>query len=133
MSIVSIRAALEVALNAMTPALATAWENAAFVPVVGVPYQEVNLLLAPPDNLTFGDTHMELGFMQVKLMYPLQTGAAAATARAELIRSVFRRGTSFVSGGRTVVIQKTPSISVGGVEGDRWSLVVKIRFYCNVT
>jgi hypothetical protein len=39
MSLIAIRAALESALNGMSPALSTNWENTAFVPVQGTPYQ----------------------------------------------------------------------------------------------
>lgn len=132
MSAVKIRAALEVALNAMSPALSTAWENAAFVPVPGTPYQQVNVLFASPDNIEFGRTHRESGFMQVKLMYPLQVGTSAAAARAELIRSTFYRGASFTSSGVTVVVERTPEISPGSVDGDRYAIPVKVRFFANI-
>lgn len=133
MSTISIRAALEVALNAMTPPLSTAWENAAFAPVAGTPYQAVNVLFVSPDNQVMGRPHIELGFMQVKLMYPLQVGTAVVAARAELIRQTFYRGASFSSGGVTVVINKTPEISPGSVDGDRWAVPVKVRFFSNIT
>ena len=132
MSTVSIRAALEVALNAMTPVLSTAWENAPFLPVAGTPYQAVHVLFASPDNVTFGSAHIERGYMQVKLMYPLQVGTAVVAARAEAIRTAFKRGNSFTSGGVTVHIEKTPEISPGTVEGDRFALPVKVRFFSNV-
>lgn len=132
MSTVHIRAALEVALNAMSPPIATAYENSPFKPVAGTPYQQVNILLAPPDNETFGTRHIERGFMQVKLMYPLQVGTAVVAARAEAIRTAFKRGNSFTSGGLTVRVEKTPEVSPGSVDGDRWSVPVKVRFFCNV-
>jgi len=133
MSIVAIRAALEVALNAMSPALSTAWENAAFAPVPGTPYQAVSLKWAQPDNVEFGSRHRELGFMEVKLMYPLQVGTSVAAARAELLRTTFYRGASFASGGVTVRIDKTPEVSPGAVEGDRFALPVKVRFFANIS
>lgn len=132
MSVVAVRAALETALNAMSPALSTAWENAAFVPVAGTPYQQVNILFATPDNLEFGSNHRELGYMQVRLNYPQGVGTATAAARAELIRTTFYRGASFTSGGVTVVIEKTPEVSPGSVEGDRFVIPVKVRFYANI-
>lgn len=149
MSAVKIRAAMEVALDAMTPAIDTAWENAAFAPRGtvdaghriegipyaqgdGTPYQQVHILFAQPDNETFGSAHVERGFMQVALKYPLMAGTAAVTARAELLRSTFYRGQSFSSGGVTVIIEKTPEIGSGSVDGDRFVVIVKIRFFANI-
>jgi hypothetical protein len=134
MSAIKIRAALETALNGITPAIATAWENSAFLSLASsVPYQQVNVLFAEPDDPTYGDTyHLEQGFMQVKLMYPLQAGSLAAMTRAELMRTTFYRGASFSNGGINVVISRTPSISPGNVDGDRWAVIVKIRFTAQV-
>jgi hypothetical protein len=132
MSAVKIKAALETALNSMT-ALATAWENTPYTPVTGTAYQQVNILFAEPDNIEFGSRHRELGYMQIKLMYPLLNGSVNAITRAELIRTTFFRGASFASGGVTVIIDRTPEISAGSVEGDRWAIPVKIRFFSNVS
>jgi len=149
MSVIHARAALEVALNAMTPAIDTAYENVAFKPAdvtatgariegvpypkgAGKPYQQAHVLFAPPDNETFGRAHIERGYMQVKLMYPLLAGTAAVMARAELMRAKFYRGASFTSGGVTVIIEKTPEIGSGSVDGDRFVVIVKIRFFANI-
>jgi hypothetical protein len=130
-SAVLIRSALEVALAAMTPALSTAWENAPFTPVVGTPYQRVNLLMAEPVNPEMGRFTRDQGFLQVSLAYPLNAGPAAASARAELIRDTFYRGRSFTSGGLVTTVERTPEIAPGRVEEDRWVIPVKIRFFAN--
>lgn len=131
--VINIRAALETALNAITPSLATAWENAAFTPLLSsVPYQQVNILFAEPSNLEFGSRHIEQGYMQVRLMYPQDAGSKDAATRAELIRSTFYRGASFSNGGVTVIIEKTPEIATGSTDGDRWAVPVKIRFFANI-
>lgn len=133
MSIVSVRAALETKLNNMTPSLATAWENAPYTPVTGTAYQRVWLLTAEPSNPTMGDDYYrEQGILQITLYYPLQTGSSAAAARADLIRTTFKRGTSMTSGANTVIIDRTPEISSGRVEGDRWALPVKIRWFAGI-
>lgn len=132
MSVVAIRAALETALNGMTPALPTAWENAAFSPVAGMPYQAVHILFAEPDNIEFGSAHRELGYMQVTLRYPLQTGTAEIAARAELLRNTFYRGATFTSGSVKVVIDRTPEVGSGYVDGDRFVIPVTIRFFANI-
>ena len=136
MSLVKTRQALEVALFAMTPALATAWENQNFDPIVGVPYQRVTLVPSMPDNTTFGDNHyQERGLLFVELHYPVPpagVGSVAAATRAELIRTTFKRGSSFTNGGVTVIIEKTPEIGQGSVLDAFWVLPVRIRFYAEV-
>lgn len=134
MSAVLVRKALEVALAAMTPTVATAYENAPFtVPAPTVPYQQAWFLPAPPANPEQGNNlHTEQGVFQVDLRYPLGAGAAAATTRAELIRSTFYRGASFTASGVTVTIERTPEIMPGRVEADRFVIPVRIRFYAHI-
>ncbi|PIP01782.1 MAG: hypothetical protein COX55_09025 [Zetaproteobacteria bacterium CG23_combo_of_CG06-09_8_20_14_all_54_7] len=132
MSVVAIRAALETALNGMSPALATAWENAQFMPVAGTPYQQVHLLFATPSNREMGDRYQEIGYLQCKLMYPLAVGTATIAARAMLLRTTFKRGNTFVSGGITTTVTETPEIVPGRVEGDRYAVSVKIKFVAQV-
>ena len=133
MSLASVRIALESKLNAMTPALSTAWENVPFTPVTGTPYQMVFLLPATPANPTMGDGYYrEQGIFQVTLMYPLQAGPKTAADRAELIRAAFKRGTSMTSGGITTIIERTPEIGQGRVDGDRWMQIVRIRWFAGI-
>lgn len=135
MSSVKVKTALETALNAMTPQLVTAWPNVAFTPPVdnSIPWQSADVLFAAPDDLEMGATyHREQGTFLVKLNYPVQTGGGVALARAELLRSIFYRGASFTSGGVIVTIEQTPEISASSVDGDRWVIPVKIRFYANI-
>lgn len=133
MSAKAIRLALETRLNTMSPALATAWENVAYTPVSGTPYQRVNVLRATPDNPIIGQGfYRELGIFQVSLCYPLNSGANAATERAELVRTQFKRGISLTSGTVTVTIDGTPTISSGFVDGDRWVVPVSIPYWANI-
>lgn len=129
MTAVTVRAAIEGALAAITPSLATAWENAPYTPVAGTPYQRVTLLLAQPANTEIGPGYTEQGFMQVDLAYPLNDGPRAASDRAELIRTTFHRGASFTASGATVNIERTPEIMPGRVEDDRYVVPVRVRFY----
>lgn len=127
--VVNVRAALEIALNAMTPAIATAFENSAFTPPSSsTPYQKAFVLFADPDNSEFSQSHTEQGIFQITLQYPLQSGTKDAATRAELIRTTFARGASFTNGGIVTKIQRTPTIGQGSVDGDRWSVPVKCRF-----
>jgi hypothetical protein len=61
-------------------------------------------------------------------MYPIRTGSLAAMSRAELLRTTFYRGSTVTSGGVVVNIIETPEITPSGVEDNRYSVIVKIRF-----
>ncbi|MCK5605396.1 DUF4128 domain-containing protein [Candidatus Pacearchaeota archaeon] len=129
----AVRSALQSKLDSIYPALATAWENVEYVPVVDTPYQAAYVLTAEPDNPTMGDDYYrEQGIFQVSLFYPLSVGTSAAEVRAELIRTTFKRGTSMTSGSVTVIVNKTPEISQGRRDGDRWMIPVKIRWYAGI-
>ncbi len=131
MSLLAVRNALETALNAMSPALATAWENTPYTPVEGTPYQRVYLLSAEPDNPEMGRMATERGFMQISLCYPLGTGPSAAMARAELIRATFPRGAAFSASGVTTQIERTPEIAPALIEEKHYVLPVRVRFFAH--
>lgn len=133
MSSLAIKAALETALAAMSPALATAWPNAAYEPVAGTPYQRVDILLATPRALEMSQQlHREAGFMQVTLCYPLGAGAGTALTRAEAIRTAFAPASEFTASGVTVTVDGLPEIAPADVEDDRYVVPVRVRFYAHV-
>jgi hypothetical protein len=130
-----IRIALETHLDAITPALATQWENdSLFVPPdADTPYQASFFMPAEPDNEEMGSTHYtELGVYQVSLFYPLKGGQADARTRAGLIRSAFKRGTSLTNAGVTVTVQRTPMVGQGSRDGEMWFVPVRIRWFANI-
>lgn len=129
MSIAKIRAALESRLSALSPPIATAFENMAFSPVSGTPFQRVNLLPARPENEVLGSGYFrEIGIFQVTLCYPANGGPAACQARAELLRNHFRRGTKVTSGGVTTLVTTTPALAASYPDGDRYCIPVSIRY-----
>jgi hypothetical protein len=133
MSQTAISNALETKLDALTPALATAWENVEFNPTGGVAYQKIDILFAKPENPSFGSNfNRQRGYMQVQLRYPLNTGRTAALARAEAVKNWFPRGLSLQDGGVTTIVDETPEISKGGVVDDRYVINVRIRFFANL-
>lgn len=133
MSIQLVRRALEKRLAAMLPALATAYQNVAFQPQPGIPYQRSYLMPSDPDNSVAGSRmYFERGIFQVSLMYPAGTGPAAAEARAQAVRDQFKRGTSMTESGITVLVTDTPSIAQGIPDGDRFVVPVSIRFQAQV-
>ena len=133
MSDQKVRKAFEKRLATMTPALDTAYENANYTPVTGTAYQSAFLLPAQPENDTLGNGYYrEVGIFQIGIFYPLNTGPAAAEARAELIRSHFRRGTSMTEDGQTVLVVRTPQRTPGQSINDRYFIAVSIPYRSEV-
>jgi hypothetical protein len=119
-------------LAALTPAISNSWENVNFVPIAGTPYQGLDIFLSDPDNLGYGSgPYRDEGFFQVSLNYPKYAGTATVQARADLIRSTFYRGRTLTSGSQKVVINRTPTISKGRVNGDFWLVPVTVYFFSN--
>jgi hypothetical protein len=111
----------------------TAWEAVPFETLIGVPYQRVNLLAATPENPTFGSGfHREIGYFQIMLCYPDQYGVAAIMARAELIRSTFKRGFSFTKDGIIVNVSKTPIIMPGFIQDMVYVVAVKVPYWADI-
>ena len=129
MTIPLIRRALEKRLALLTPVVATAYENVAFTPAVGVPYQAVTLMPATPDNSIMGSTqYLAIGLFQISLFYPVGTGPGAAQDRAELLKTHFKRGSTFVESGVSVLVTYTPAIASAMTDGDRFHVPITVRW-----
>lgn len=123
MSTDHIRRALETRLAAMSPALATAWENSPYEPEPGTPYQRAFMLYAAPENEVLGcDYRREVGVFQVSLFYPPGTGSAAAQARADAVQEHFPRGLTLTHSGTSVLIPRSPA-KAPGFNADGWYVV----------
>lgn len=131
MSITAIRASLEAALGAIAPPITTAWEDVAFSPVSGTPYQSMALVFSDPENGDSGSTYRQGGVMHVTLRYPTGTGPTAAEDRAAAIRDAFPRGRTLSSGAIRTMIEATPAIVSAPTEGEWLVRIVRIRFYAN--
>jgi hypothetical protein len=111
----------------------TAYQNAVFQSATGVPYQLIHMTTFKPDEPTQGGGYYrEHGVFQVTLVYPVGVGIGAITARAELIRSFFKKGTTLVNGGITTVIPDTPEFGYLQGSSDDISLPVKIGFRADI-
>lgn len=113
----------------------TAWENIGFAPIPMLPWQRVNFIFATPENPTYSGANIhtrEQGYMQVNLYYPVQKGTVAVMTRAELIRSTFPRGSSFVKSGVTVHIPRTPEILQGIVQNESYIVPVKVHYWADI-
>jgi hypothetical protein len=134
MTIQIIRAALESKLASITPVIATAFENGTFKPVSGVPYQRSNLLPNTPEDSQIGSrSFFERGIYQVTLCYPLGAGTAACETRAQLVKDAFKRGTSIVQSGVTVITMNVPSVTSAMIDGDRYCLPISIRYQAQLS
>lgn len=130
-----VRDALQTHLGAMSPPIATIWENPVdtYQPLDGVPYQIVDLIDAAPINNENSANFIEQGFLQVRLCYPLGEGPAPLEARFKAIRSHFPRGLSLPPvDGVTTTIERTPEKGPELDEPGRYCRPVRIRFYAHV-
>lgn len=110
MSFDQVRAALETALEAVTPIIKLVHENEPYDPIIGTPYAEVELIPNQPDNSEIGPNFVEQGLMQVTLHYPNRAGPSALELQFKAIRDAFYRGRSLTAGGVTTTIQLTPAL-----------------------
>nr|WP_295112444.1 phage tail terminator-like protein [uncultured Caulobacter sp.] len=133
MSVLKIRAALETALAAMSPALATAWENTAYTPSADAPYQRVSMLFEPPVNTEYGRSFQQGGMFVVALCWPQGAGMADLSARIELLRATFPRGAAFTADGLTTQVARTPLVLAAILEGDRYVVPVQVPFLATIT
>ena len=123
------RLAFEEAINAISPTIATAYENVSFTPSSGVPYQELYDIPASNDQLFTISAEFEgLGIFQITLKYPSGKGTKDVSNRAELYVSSFPVGTVLTKGTTKVHIIQTPKVNILGVDGDRYVVAVSINY-----
>lgn len=123
---IEARQIIERAILALTPKIDTVFENTAYKPTSGKPYQELYFLPAKPDSIVIDDTIVEQrGFFQITLRYPAGKGVKDALERAEVYAKAFKVGT--VLENKVYIIAPT-SIDILGTDGDRYSVAVSIYF-----
>ena len=111
----------------------TAFQNASYQVVQGVPYQLIFMTPFKPDEPTQGGGYYrEHGVFQVTLVYPVGVGVGAIMARAELIRSFFKKGLTLISGSVKVIIIDTPSFGYTQGSSDSIELPVKISYMADI-
>lgn len=133
MSTQVIRSLLEARLDTLAPSIATVKENTAYTPVKGTVYQRVFLLMAQTENPTLGDGFKrERGILQVNLYYPEFVGTGDSTARAESIKTLFKRGTTIEQGSVRVQVYGSPYVAQGSNNEGFYMLPVSIPFKADV-
>lgn len=123
------RLAFEEAINAISPTIATAYENVSFTPTINVPYQQLYDIPSSNNHLFIDNSEFEgLGIFQITLRYPSGKGTKDAFNRAELYVLSFPCGLKLTKNGDTITVLQTPQIDVLGVDGDRYSVAVSINY-----
>ena len=123
------RLAFEEAINAISPTIATAYENVSFTPSSGVPYQELYDIPASNDHLFMDNSEFEgLGIFQITLKYPSGAGMKTVSNRAELYVSSFPVGAKLTKNGEVITVLQTPKVNNLGVDGDRVIVAVSINY-----
>jgi hypothetical protein len=86
----------------------------------------------PDEPTQGGGYYREHGVFQVTLVYPVGTGVGAITARAELIRSYFKKGTTLLDSGITTTIADTPEFGYLQGSSSDISMPVKIGYRADI-
>ena len=123
------RLAFEEAINAISPTIATAYENVSFTPSSGVPYQELYDIPASNEHLFIDNSEFEgLGIFQITLKYPSGAGMKTVSNRAELYVSSFPVGTKLTKNEEVITVLQTPKVNNLGVDGDRVIVAISINY-----
>jgi hypothetical protein len=126
-----IRAALEAHLEALAPALPTAWQDREFEPPDSAPYQEAFVIPGPNQSLGLKQrTALIKGIFQINLCYPSGGETDEIEARGRVVQQHFHPETTVLeSDGVKVRIAGLPVIGapVPGRPG-RYVVPVSIRF-----
>lgn len=126
---IEIKNAFELAINSITPTIATAYENTPFTPTNNVPYQELYLIPSYNDNpFISGDGFISYGIFQITLKYPTGKGTKDILDRIKLYLDNFQSGQNLTQNGITINILNTPSVKNAGVVGDRLVYILSINY-----
>lgn len=119
MSVLKTQSGLIKHLNTLVPSLPTAYEGLSFTPPSGT-YQRVQFRVNQPDDPVLGvGYYRERIEMQIFVNAPTNKGTGEALARAELLRTHFKKGTTISEAGVLMHILQTPQISGTIAVGDR--------------
>ena len=124
--------AMETYLKLLDPTFPSAWDNAEFKPPVG-PFQAISFLFAEPDDRGGKDSPvLQRGYMDIALAWPPNVGSGAANVKAKNVAEHFKRGTTIETPNFNIIVERTPTINGGQVEGDRFIVRVRIRWYAYI-
>lgn len=125
----NIRRALEIHLDELSPALATAYQNVEFTPAPGQAYQECFVL--PAKGRARGlrqKTALHLGIFQVNLCYPAGSGTGDVDERADLLIEHFRPADTVLEFGGTKVRFRGFGTKASPIPGRPGLYVIPVSF-----
>lgn len=132
MAIIEIKRAAERKLNALTPAVTTAWEGVSFNPPTDL-YQRVQFTIQSPDDPVLGTGfHRERVTMQVFVVGAANKGTSEVINRAELIRNHFAKGLVLQEGNVKIHVLRTPQIAGNTIVSERVICPVLIELVAEV-
>ena len=133
MEILNTKKAAERLLLSITPAVATGFEGVDFNPPVDAMYQRCQFRIDSPTDPVFpAGYHRENTEMQVFIAGIKGNGTADILARAELIRSVFKKGLTLTEGATKIHILRTAQIGSVFITQDRVVVPVLIPLISEV-
>lgn len=133
-AIIDTKRAMERVLLAITPSIPTAFESVDFEPPVSTMYQRCQFMINPPDDPVFtAGYHRENIQMQVFVTDTKGHGTTAANTRAELIRSTFYKGRTWIEGSTRIHILRTPQMQSAFAVQDRIVIPVLINLVAEVS
>ena len=128
MSQKEIKVALDKAIGLLSGDIQTEYENIAFTPTAGTPYQQLHFLPAPSTSIEIsGEASIHRGIYQITLKYPVNKGVNPPLDKAESIIKAFPKSRVLVEND-TVVICESPTYRKLGVDGDRYIYAVSIEY-----
>jgi hypothetical protein len=132
MAIIEIKRAAERKLNALTPAVQTAWEGVSF-DAPNELYQRVQFTIQPPEDPVLGTGfHREKVTMQVFIVGTANKGTSEVINRAELVRNQFAKGLTLQEGNVRIHVLSTPQIAGNTIVSERVICPVLIQLVAEV-
>lgn len=128
MSQKEIKVALDKAIGLLSSDIQTEYENVAFTPTAGTPYQQLHFLPAVNSSIEIsGEASIHRGIYQITLKYPVNKGVNPALGKVESIIKAFPKSRTLIEGD-TRVICELPTYRKLGVDGDRYIFAVSIEY-----
>jgi hypothetical protein len=129
----STKRAVERRLNTLIPSLPIAYENISFVPPTGM-YLRTQFTIQNPDDPVYGTGYYrEQITFQVFVCEELNKGTVNAQTKAEAIRTLFTKGTSFTEDDYRIHVLRTPQIAGSIVTSDRLVIPILIGLTVEVS
>lgn len=132
-AILSTKKALERRLASLLPLVPIAYEGVKFIPSDTEMYLRTQFQYQAPDDPVIGSNYYRerLAF-QVFVVDVLGKGTATAISKAESIKALFTKGSTFQENGYNIYILKTPQIAGAAIASNRLIVPVLITVVTEV-